>query len=70
VPLPSCFTAAGERGAAFVDALARATGVEVSATAGLVGATALGGRWELHARSGAGEARAPLTVNGIATIPE
>jgi hypothetical protein len=60
----SCHTAAGERGAAFVDALARATGTKVSATAGLVGAAALGGRWELDDR--AGEARAPLTADGMA----
>ena len=62
----SCNTAAGERGAAFVDALACATGVEVWATTGLVGAAALGGRWELDARAGAIEARAPLTADGIA----
>ena len=62
----SCNTAAGERGAAFVDALACATGVEVWATTGLVGAAALGGRWELDARAGAIEARAPLTADGMA----
>ena len=62
----SCNTAAGERGAAFVDALACAMGVEVSATTGLVGAAALGGRWELDARAGASEARAPLTADGMA----
>ena len=62
----SCQTAAGERGTAFVDALARATGVEVSAAAGLVGAVALGGQWELDARGGASEARAPLTADGRA----
>ena len=62
----SCNTAAGERGEMFVDALARATGVEVSATTGLVGAAALGGRWELDARAGASEARAPLTADGMA----
>jgi len=60
----SCATAAGEHGAAFVDALVRATGAEVSASTGLVGATALGGCWELNARSGVTEARAPLTAQG------
>ena len=62
----SCQTAAGERGTAFVDALARATGVEVSAAAGLVGAAALGGQWELDTRGRASEARAPLTADGMA----
>ncbi|WGD54678.1 Ig-like domain-containing protein [Bradyrhizobium sp. CB1650] len=62
----ACNAARGERGATFVDALARATGVEVLAATGLVGAAALGGDWELRARSGASEARAPLTAHGMA----
>ena len=62
----ACNTARGERGAAFVDALARATGAEVLAATGLVGAAALGGGWELHVRSGASKSRAPLTAHGMA----
>ncbi|MBR0843457.1 DUF4347 domain-containing protein, partial [Bradyrhizobium liaoningense] len=62
-----CNAARGERGAEFVDALARETGAEVLAAEGLVGAAALGGGWELHARSGASESRAPLTAHGMAT---
>jgi Domain of unknown function (DUF4347) len=62
----SCHTAAGERGKAFVDALARATGTQVAASTGLVGAATLGGQWELHLRSGASKTQAPLTADGIA----
>ncbi|MEK9283021.1 Ig-like domain-containing protein [Bradyrhizobium sp. ISRA442] len=61
----ACNAARGARGAAFVDALARATGAQVLAATSLVGAAALGGGWELHARSGANHAQAPLTAQGI-----
>ena len=62
----SCRAAAGKRGAAFVEALARASGAEVAAATGLVGAATRGGRWELHLRSGASKALAPLTADGMA----
>ena len=62
----SCETAQGERGAAFVDALARATGAQVSAATKLVGAAAKGGCWELDAQAETAYARAPLTQTGIA----
>ena len=58
----SCETGQGKRGAAFVDALARATGADVAATVGLVGSAERGGRWELDS----GFAQAPLTLEGMA----
>ena len=58
----SCETGQGKRGAAFVEALERATGADVAATAGLVGSAARGGRWELDS----GFAQAPLTSEGMA----
>ena len=58
----SCETGQGKRGAAFVEALERATGADVAATAGLVGSAARGGRWELDS----GFAQAPLTLEGMA----
>ena len=57
----SCETGQGKRGAAFVDALARATGADVAATVGLVGSAERGGRWELDS----GFAQAPLTLEGM-----
>jgi hypothetical protein len=65
----SCRTGAGEHGAAFVEALADAAGAKVAAATGLVGAAALGGRWELARRSGSGAfpAVAPLSDHGIAS---
>ena len=62
----SCETALGKRGAAFVDALARATGVDVAGSTGLVGAAAQGGRWGLDVGSSEMDARAPLTADGVA----
>ena len=58
----SCETGQGKRGAAFVDALERATGADVAATVGLVGSAERGGRWELDS----GFAQAPLTLEGMA----
>src|SRR5215469_10653292 len=62
----SCHTGAGAIGGAFIAALARATGAQVSAASGFVGAAALGGVWELTARTSAVTARPPLTEAGIA----
>jgi hypothetical protein len=56
----SCRTAAGPAGAAFIADLAQASGVDTAATTGLVGAAALGGRWEL-----AYAVRPPLTGSGM-----
>jgi hypothetical protein len=56
----SCDVARGAAGAAFVEALERASGAEVAAAAGLVGAAGLGGSWELE-----GGATAPLTAAGV-----
>ena len=48
-----CEAAAGDKGAAFIDALARNVGVPVAASAGRVGAAAHGGSWTLDARRAA-----------------
>ena len=42
----SCQTAAGPAGAAFIAGLARASGADIAAATGLVGAAALGGGWK------------------------
>jgi collagen type VII alpha len=46
----SCLAGLGKAGEALIQGLAQATGAEVSAATGLIGAAALGGRWELEAR--------------------
>ncbi len=61
----ACETGAGERGAAFVDALAARTGVRVAAASGFVGAEFLGGTWSLD--RGAGPGLAPLTPEAMMT---
>ena len=45
----SCDIAAGAAGTAFIEALARATGADVAASTGRIGAAALGGTWDLAA---------------------
>ena len=60
-----CEAAAGDKGAAFIDALARKIGAPVAASAGRVGAAAHGGRWALDARA-IGPVLPPLTPAGIA----
>jgi hypothetical protein len=62
----SCRTGEGASGRAFVDALSRASGAPVAAAAGLVGAAAKGGSWELEAQSPYAVVRPPLTPSGIA----
>jgi hypothetical protein len=57
----SCQTAAGPAGAAFIAGLARASGADIAAATGLIGAAALGGGWELTAA-----AQPPLTAAGVA----
>ena len=57
----SCQTAAGPAGAAFIAGLARASGADIAAATGRVGAAALGGGWELSAA-----AQPPLTAAGAA----
>jgi hypothetical protein len=47
----SCNVGAGAAGPGFLDALSRAAGAPVAAAEDLVGSRALGGRWELVARS-------------------
>jgi hypothetical protein len=62
----SCRTGAGLSGASFIDTLAEVIGATVAAATGLVGASYLGGRWKLDARSDMVWARPPLTVEGMA----
>jgi hypothetical protein len=61
----SCDAGAGAAGTAFIEALARATGANVAAATGRIGAAACGGNWKLTAPS----ARPPLTAAGIADYP-
>jgi len=63
----SCDTAVGAAGAAFIAALADATGADVAASTGRVGAAALGGTWELAAHAHRALARPPLTAAAMAT---
>jgi hypothetical protein len=65
----SCDTAAGATGAAFVEALARTTGVAVAASDARVGAADKGGSWDLAARAGR-PAKAPLTGEAIAAFED
>ena len=61
----SCRTGEGAQGRALVNEFSRAAGAKVAAARGLVGATALGGAWELEAPP-CRAARPPLTPSGIA----
>ncbi|MGE0576484.1 Calx-beta domain-containing protein [Reyranella sp.] len=54
--LYGCDVGQGERGRAFVDALANLIGADVAASADRTGAAALGGNWSLEVASGAIEA--------------
>jgi len=58
VLLWSCETGRGARGAAFLAALAQASGASVAAASGRVGAAAPGGGWALDGAA----LRAPLTA--------
>ncbi len=60
----SCDTAAGAVGAAFIEALAQATGADVAAATGRVGAAALGGTWDLAAFAHRAPARAAAHCGG------
>lgn len=61
----ACQAGAGVRGAAFVAALAKATGACVAAAAGLVGGHAQGGKWALDHYGG--PVGPPLTPQGMAS---
>ena len=63
----TCETARGRRGAAFVEALARASGAPIAASTQRVGAAARGGQWQLDARPGPIHESAPLTALGVAS---
>lgn len=54
--LYGCEAGAGDAGAAFIAALAAATGADVAASTDLTGAAGLGGNWTLEAATGAIEA--------------
>ena len=62
----SCDTAAGAAGTAFIEALAQATGADVAASTGRIGAAALGGTWDLAAFAHRAPARPPLTAAAMA----
>src|ERR1043166_3192759 len=66
----SCNAGEGERGSSFVEALARATGAQVAAATGLVGAAAKGGAWDLDVRCDIGVLKAPLTAAGMVAYRE
>jgi hypothetical protein len=66
IALWTCAAGQGERGTAFVKALAQVTGLHVAAATGPVGSTALGGGWELDITSGGKTFAAPLTSQGMA----
>lgn len=68
VALYGCSVAAGAAGLMFLDYLETALGVAVAASAGPVGAAALGGRWTLRDRYGA-EVRTAFTALTRATYP-
>lgn len=69
--LYGCEVGAGTAGAAFVAALAQATGADVAASTDATGAAALGGDWQLERASGAIGAYSPFAPGalggGIAT---
>jgi hypothetical protein len=60
-----CRTGEGEVGRSFVERIARATGAPVAAAKGRVGAAALGGTWQLDARSANTVVQPPLTDAGV-----
>src|SRR5262249_45578157 len=65
----SCRTASGADGASFVRDLSRTIGAPVAAATDVVGAQALGGRWDLDAREGQADDPLPLTAEGVAAYP-
>jgi Ca2+-binding RTX toxin-like protein len=68
IRLWACEAAAGDKGAAFIGAFARSTGVPVVASAGRIGAAAHGGNWNLDGRASS-PVLPPLTSEGIAAYP-
>ncbi|TPN80420.1 DUF4347 domain-containing protein [Mesorhizobium sp. CU2] len=65
INLWSCEVGAGDAGADFLGALARAAGVPAAAATDRVGSQALGGNWQLDMRSGGVAAQPPLTEVGM-----
>jgi protocadherin Fat 4 len=66
IALWSCETGAGWQGACFVEALERATGAEIAASQGLIGAASKGGTWNFGTERFIA-AQAPLTTAAIQT---
>ncbi|WP_420965872.1 VCBS domain-containing protein [Bradyrhizobium sp. B120] len=60
----SCAVAQGEYGAAFIDAIAAATGAKVVASAQRVGAAARGGSWDISSLDDSTLAEPPITATG------
>ena len=65
IRLWTCETAKGAEGAAFVAALARATGARVAASTRVIGASSKGGSWQLDARAWSINTPGPLTADGV-----
>jgi collagen type VII alpha len=63
----SCDSAAGAEGAVFVEALSRVTGADVAAATRRIGASTLGGTWNLAAFAGHAVTRPPLTDAAVAS---
>jgi hypothetical protein len=67
IMLWSCRTGAGADGSRLTEVLARVAGVNVMASSGRIGNTALGGRWELDPGPLAAIVQRPLTSAGVAS---
>jgi N-acetylneuraminic acid mutarotase len=66
----SCDVAAGEEGLCLMRDLAEATGAGVAAAEHMVGATALGGSWQLDVRTARARGKIPFTQQGRAAFDE
>ncbi|MGH8620227.1 MAG: DUF4347 domain-containing protein, partial [Burkholderiales bacterium] len=64
--LLGCDVAAGAQGAAFIAALAGATGADIAASIDATGSAALGGNWTLEATQGSIESQLALTASAMA----
>ena len=70
IDLWSCDTAAGSGGATLVHELSAATGAAVAAADHLVGATSLGGSWQLDVRTAGAQAAVPFDADARAAFDE
>ncbi|MDB5811409.1 MAG: hypothetical protein JWN94_3531, partial [Betaproteobacteria bacterium] len=70
VLLLGCDVAQGAEGAAFIAALANATGADVAASTGLTGAAARGGDWTLESATGPIDTRLALADSAMAAYAQ